>query len=912
MVDPQTSRFWRAALQSGLIDTVALQSCWDKLPEEKRTIDAIDRRLARQAVNAGYLTMWQAQQLMTGRASGFKIDRYVLQDLIGQGGMGRVYLAKDSRLSRQVAIKVLSTTRMNNPRAIARFQREAKVGAQLQHENLVRIYDEGESGNIRYLVMEFIEGKNIAHLIAEQGPLAWAPAVRLIRQIALGLEHAQIKGLIHRDVNPSNILVTHDGIAKLTDLGLAIDLADEANVTRDGATVGTFDYISPEQAKHSREVDTRSDIYSLGCTFYHVLSGRVPFPVPSLAEKLYAHQLHQAEPLHTLVPDIPEGLSRIVSKMMAKKPEDRYSTPLAVAQALEPYSDESARLNPASLVSHNTHEDRVDSGQRTKVVAIPRTEPQPVSPEPTTPDSIPEPEQIPSNTFVSDPALSIFSVDTGPEEPLSSSRTPIGRAKGKTKTPVEKAEAGLQKSGIKKSIFIGLGIAALAIVVVVIAAGLNKNRQKAGNGASGGPAVTVKTTPASKTKSNESPTPKTTKQPSISVISRDGQQAFDNLTDALNSAMGNGGDVVLNPTSVLRLTSGTQQPIRIMRNITIRAADGTNPLIALEVGGTNPWLLVTSKGSLTLKGIRIIAHYQPLSGSTTLIQSGGNLRIEDCSMVANGSAGQSSAVFFEGLRLDVVGTLISDFYRAIRVESVPGSQVSISQSMLVRSGQNVGLPGWALKMDLLSTNNRANLPPRRVSIAHSTIKGMGLLDLKDFSAANPLVVEVDHIALQVKAILSWEARKGDLGAAWVQGLKWKGTGNRYDITAAAWVFTKADGELPLEKSPTDGPTWAEAVGSDKDAKLQSFQFARDPNKRMPDESVEAEHFALVGDDLKNVGADPKKVGPRTATEDEPAKIKATELKDLENKPATASEPESGKSKVEQKVSKPTEEKAAAK
>ena len=133
------------ALKSGLIDEAQLRACWELIPEEKRTPDAIDRRLARQAITAGRLTLWQAQQILAGRATGFRIDKYVLLDLLGQGGMGRVYLARDTRLNRRVALKILSQERMNNPRAIARFQREAKVGAQLQHENLVRIYDEGES-----------------------------------------------------------------------------------------------------------------------------------------------------------------------------------------------------------------------------------------------------------------------------------------------------------------------------------------------------------------------------------------------------------------------------------------------------------------------------------------------------------------------------------------------------------------------------------------------------------------------------------------------------------------------------------------------------------------------------------------------------------------------------------------------
>ena len=154
----------------------------------------------------------------------------------------------------------------------------------------MRIYDFGESNGGFFLVMEYIEGMTIGTLISEQGPMPPTTAVRLVRQVALGLEHAHRKGLIHRDVNPYNIMVTRDGIAKLADLGLAIDLADEDRVTRDGATVGTFDYVAPEQARHSPRRYPKRHLL-LGCTIYHMLSGRVPFPGPSLPEKVFGHQV---------------------------------------------------------------------------------------------------------------------------------------------------------------------------------------------------------------------------------------------------------------------------------------------------------------------------------------------------------------------------------------------------------------------------------------------------------------------------------------------------------------------------------------------------------------------------------------------------------------------------------------------
>ena len=211
----------------------------------------------------------------------------------------------------------------------------------------MRIYDEGEAHGLHYLVMEYIEGKNIGQLIwPRRAGSRRRPPRRIGRQVALGLEHATSQGADPPRRQPAEHPGHRDGTAKLTDLGLAIDLGDlEDIVTRDGATVGTFDYISPEQARHSRSVDTRSDIYSLGCTLYHMISGRVPFPTPSLPEKLYAHQLSEPEPLAAAAPDLPPGFEAVILKLMSKKVEDRYPTALAAAQALEPFVEGAASLS---------------------------------------------------------------------------------------------------------------------------------------------------------------------------------------------------------------------------------------------------------------------------------------------------------------------------------------------------------------------------------------------------------------------------------------------------------------------------------------------------------------------------------------------------------------------------------------
>ena len=265
--------------------------------------------------------------------------------------------------------------------------REARVGAQLQHENLVRIYDFGESNGRFFLVMEYIEGKTIGALISAQGSIPPQAAAGLARQIALGLEHAHRKGLIHRDVNPYNVLVTHDGIAKVADLGLALDLAEEERVTREGATVGTFDYVAPEQARHSHAADIRSDIYSLGCTLYHMIAGQVPFPSPSLPEKLFAHQALEPTPLNEIVSHVPLELVEVVRRMMRKQPEERYPTPLQVVQVLEPFIEQQDRPRDVRTISGDVPPGEASQADIGKEAERSRMEPG------EKPPSVPEPVQ---------------------------------------------------------------------------------------------------------------------------------------------------------------------------------------------------------------------------------------------------------------------------------------------------------------------------------------------------------------------------------------------------------------------------------------------------------------------------------------------------------------------------------------
>jgi serine/threonine-protein kinase len=257
---------------------------------------------------------------------------------IATGGMGAVYRARDTETGREVALKVLNPKMAARPDALQRFHAEAHNAAQLRHENIVTVYEVGEEKGVTYLAMEFVEGIDLADHINKKGRLDIEEARLIIFQATRALLHAHKRGIVHRDIKPSNFLLSwKEGKlnVKLTDYGLSRQVDDdEFRVTREGFTVGTIDYISPEQARDSRSADTRSDIYSLGCTLYHMLTGQPPFPDGGLAERIYKHMEVEPADVRESRPDVPPGLAEIAQRMLAKKPEDRYQTPRELLQAL--------------------------------------------------------------------------------------------------------------------------------------------------------------------------------------------------------------------------------------------------------------------------------------------------------------------------------------------------------------------------------------------------------------------------------------------------------------------------------------------------------------------------------------------------------------------------------------------------
>lgn len=264
------------------------------------------------------------------------LGNYEIQKKIGSGGMGSVYLAQDQGLKRMVALKVLSQEKSENPILVQRFQAEAQSAAALEHPNIVRIYGSGEDKGYYFIALEYIDGMDLHQLIQRRSIIPVRRSIEIMIQAAQALEHAQASNIVHRDIKPSNFLIDKAGMIKLTDMGLARSMDEEVStdITRAGTTVGTVDYMAPEQARNSRLADIRSDIYSLGCTWFQMLTGKAPFSEGSLTNKLHAHATQKIPDPREVQENIPEGVVAVLRQMLAKKPENRYQTPTELIKDL--------------------------------------------------------------------------------------------------------------------------------------------------------------------------------------------------------------------------------------------------------------------------------------------------------------------------------------------------------------------------------------------------------------------------------------------------------------------------------------------------------------------------------------------------------------------------------------------------
>lgn len=298
------------------------------------------------------LTEFQVRLILAGRGADLVVGRYLLLSELGAGGMGTVFKARDTAMDRLVALKLIRDERLANPAALARFQQEVRAAARLAHPNIVRAYDAGTADGRYFLVTELVTGHDLGHELARRGALPPGEACEYARQAAVGLQHAHEQGLTHRDIKPSNLLFsTADRTVKVADFGLArVGEAGAGGLTADGSVMGTPDYIAPEQASSATAADIRSDLYSLGCTLYHFLTGHVPFPTDSAYAKLLAHARAEPEPLDDACPGLNPALVGVVQKLMAKNPAERFQTPLEAAEALIPFCPK-PRTGTTSVVS---------------------------------------------------------------------------------------------------------------------------------------------------------------------------------------------------------------------------------------------------------------------------------------------------------------------------------------------------------------------------------------------------------------------------------------------------------------------------------------------------------------------------------------------------------------------------------
>jgi serine/threonine protein kinase len=294
----------------------------------------------------GALTEYQVGVVARGNAHQLFLGPYTVQERVGKGRMAGVYRAVHTT-GTTVAIKVLPPSKARDPQVLARFQREARLALRLKHPNIVRTFQTGQANNLHFLVMEHLEGEPLDRVLKRRGPLPAGEAARLCHQVLLGLQHLHEQKLIHRDVEPANLMLvggqpdsTLDATVKILDIGTGREMFEDgggSELTTDADMLGTPEYMSPEQARDPRTVEIRSDVYSVGCVLYHALAGQPPFNDANRVRLLIRVATEPARPVTALEPNVPDGLEQILTRMLAKDPAQRYSTPARAAAALEKF-----------------------------------------------------------------------------------------------------------------------------------------------------------------------------------------------------------------------------------------------------------------------------------------------------------------------------------------------------------------------------------------------------------------------------------------------------------------------------------------------------------------------------------------------------------------------------------------------
>jgi eukaryotic-like serine/threonine-protein kinase len=359
VLDEESRALVRRCLAAGLVAIDDIKKVVVSLMAEERLLNPDN--LVDGLVGSGVLTTWQGKKLLVGASKGFYLGNYKLLRPLGRGGMGVVFLGEHHVMKRRMALKILPPEANQDKRRIDRFKAEAEACAQLDHENIVRAYDFGESFGKLYIVMEYVDGIDLGQAVARDGVMTPQEGIDALTQACAGLAHAHERGIVHRDIKPSNLLLRSDGVVKVSDLGLArIGFSGVEEGSK--RMMGTADYLAPEQAIDSQTVDSRADIYALGCTLFYLLTGSPPYRGATITKTLAKHQTAPIPDLREKCPQCPGAIADLARRMMAKRPSDRPRSAVELLSELKRLGGQVDRQS--SLANHSAHVDTIvdDSG----------------------------------------------------------------------------------------------------------------------------------------------------------------------------------------------------------------------------------------------------------------------------------------------------------------------------------------------------------------------------------------------------------------------------------------------------------------------------------------------------------------------------------------------------------------------
>lgn len=739
--------------------------------------------------------------------AGLQLGPYQILDRIGRGGMGAVFRANDLRLDRVVALKILAPEYTRDPACVQRFQNEARAAAKLDHQNIARIFASGEDSGQQYIAFEYVSGTNVRDMIQQRGTLTPAETVNYILQIAESLRHTSAMGVVHRDIKPSNIIVTPTGRAKLVDLGLARHRTEGSDdLTVHGTTLGTFDYISPEQALDPRNVDVRSDIYSLGCTAFHMLTGEPPYNRGSMFQKVLDHHKIDAPDASAKNPRVPQALSHIVRKMMASQVEDRYQRPEDLIRDLLPLANAMGVPTrtglwsdvPAPRFSWLEHRGWVLALSLLAVIGIaaglPPQEANPVS-EPANPrslGSIPLEKEAPVGTNA------VTATETSPEVPpspptSSATSSPPGNSSSATEKPIGGLLNGARFNGLNP-------------------------RPRTGQIESSSAMANISPTRSSTTSDSTPIPPDLITEPPFWVIANgtDGTNQAAKSYPSLEAACLDAPD---NSTIELRFdgNSKPQIPIRIERkSLRIRAMDGRRPVLVFDITGplgppVTSQMISVINSELEISDLDIVFRVPARRAvdrwSIFSLGDAKKLTLDGVSVTLENVSRQQSATLFEikpspGNRIDrlmpdvmqrgplqvsITDSLFRGEADGFRLDEAHHSRIDMTNSAWAISGTLLSIDTVNSQQATMSVEP----PPCQVTLDHvtavmdgnliSVVCGKaGVIPTVDVRCDNSLIslLRPDQSLIAMSGSLDLED--------WTDRLTWKGTSNYLDVQGPWW------------------------------------------------------------------------------------------------------------------------------